>query len=93
MMLSAMPTKPDDDVPELEHFDPEVSGDDEGDELAPPSAEEMAAMLAEDLELVEEVENDGYEKQPRPSIPQPDRARSSPDLPRVKSSSFKRFIT
>jgi hypothetical protein len=89
-MLAAMPTKPED---ELEHFDPEVSGDDEGDELAPPSAEEMAAMLAEDHEFVEEVESDGFQKQPRPSIPQPDRARSSPDLPRVKSSSFKRFIT
>ncbi|MFT3838980.1 MAG: hypothetical protein QM723_18515 [Myxococcaceae bacterium] len=50
------------------------------------------------LELIREVEhavgkvaNSGFDKRP-PELPQADRAASSPDLPKVKSSAFKRVI-
>lgn len=51
------------------------------------------------LELIREVEealakvaNSGFEAQRPAELPQADRARSSPDLPKVKSSAFKRVI-
>jgi hypothetical protein len=74
---------------ELEHFDPAVPPDSEGGELAAPSEAQMAA-LSDDV-TVEEVEHDGFGRRAA-TLPQPDRARSSPDLPRVKSSVFPRLL-
>lgn len=82
--------KPSDDDIELELADPDVC-DDDGDELREPTPEEMALLEAEEDEPVE-LTMSGFEKKPA-ALPQPDRARSSPDLPRVKSNAFKRFIS
>ncbi|MFZ5445070.1 MAG: hypothetical protein ACOZQL_34085 [Myxococcota bacterium] len=61
------------------------------DEL--PADEHFAGEPDDDEPPVEAAEDDGYSGQRPPELPQPDRARSHPDLPRVKSSSFKRFIS
>ena len=43
-------------------------------------------------ELVESVANTGFEPDRPPELPQPDRARSVADLPKVKSSAFRRLL-
>ena len=67
------------ELPADEDFEPE---DDDVDEDADPVT-------------LEEVAADGYAKQGPASLPQPSRARSHPDLPRIKSTSLKvkRFLT
>ncbi|MFO0598031.1 MAG: hypothetical protein U0228_22205 [Myxococcaceae bacterium] len=84
----ALPT--DDEVIELEHADLDIEPDSEGDELEEPTTEEMQA-LSDEPDTLEQVAFDGFERA-RTIIPQPERARSSPDLPKVRASSFKRFI-
>ncbi len=78
-------TDAEDDVVELEWADEDVEPDDAGDELAPAEWPDAAD------EEVEQVSRDGFEGR-RVILPQPERARSNPDLPRVKASAFKRFI-
>lgn len=73
----------------LELADPEVC-DEDGEELREPTAEEMA--LIESAEEGPLAITSGFERT-RAALPQPDRARSAPDLPRVKSNAFKRFIS
>lgn len=60
------------------------------DEAFDPDAEEEAA---DEAVVLDEVVADGFAKKGPAAIPQPGRARSHPDLPRVKSTSFKRFIS
>jgi len=92
----------DDDAVELLTWDAsDGTEEDEEDELE----EELAAdedfepdddseeEESEDALALEEVVADGYAKNGPASIPQPGRAKSHPDLPRVKSTSFKRFIS
>ena len=70
----------------------ELEEDLPADEGFDPEEEEEEA--AEPMTL-EEVAADGYAKQGPASLPQPSRARSHPDLPRIKSTSLKvkRFLT
>lgn len=97
------PKEDDDEVVELEWADESVPNDDEGEELACAEewldidededfsdTDENEEEEREDTE-VEQVTRDGFERR-RVFLPQPERARSSPDLPRVKASAFKRFI-
>lgn len=49
-------------------------------------------LIREVEEAVGKVANSGFEAQRPAELPQADRARSSPDLPKVKSSAFKRVI-
>ena len=91
----------DDDVVELLTWDAsDGTEEDEEDELE----EELAAdedfepeadeeEESEEALALEEVVADGYANKGPASIPQPGRAKSHPDLPRVKSTSFKRFIS
>ncbi|MER2559981.1 MAG: hypothetical protein ABTQ32_04635 [Myxococcaceae bacterium] len=48
------------------------------------------------LQLIREVEDpfgsEKFERKAPPTLPQPDRARSVPNLPKVKSSAFKRIL-
>lgn len=74
-----------DELPADENFDDEAF-DDEDEEFF--DEEEV-----EDGEVVlEEVAADGYTGEKQAELPQPDRARSHPDLPKVKSTAFKRII-
>jgi len=73
----------DDELPADENFEGEEVDFDDGDE---------EAVEGDELVSLEEVDADGYSKDKPAEIPQPDRAKSHPDLPRVKSSAFKRFI-
>lgn len=97
----------DDAVVELLTWDPSDGTDeDEGDEafddeLPADEAFEGAKLDDDDPEwaeaeaiadALEEVDADGFTAGKKPELPQPDRARSHPDLPRVKSSAFKRVI-
>ena len=83
--------KPTEDDIELDLADPDLC-DEDGDELREPTAEEMAAFDAPtEPELELGAIGSGFEARKQP-LPQPDRARSSPDLPRVKAIAFKRFI-
>ena len=97
----------DDAVVELLTWDPSDGTDeDEGDEafddeLPADEAFEGAELDDDDpdwaeaeaiADALEEVDADGYTGQKKAELPQPDRARSHPDLPRVKSSAFKRVI-
>ncbi len=91
----------DDDVVELLTWDAaDGTEEDEEDELEEELAadEEFEPDADEEEEsegalALEEVVADGYAKNGPASIPQPGRAKSHPDLPRVKSTSFKRFIS
>ena len=75
---------------------------DEVDELDDGPVDDGAQLADESeidphiLQLIREVEDPvGYEKFERkapPTLPQPDRARSVPNLPKVKSSAFKRIL-
>ena len=73
---------------DLDEFEEELPADEGFD---PEEEEEEAA----DPMTLEEVAADGYAKQGPASLPQPGRARSHPDLPRIKSTSLKvkRFLT
>ena len=82
-------TDPNDEDIELELADPNLC-DDDGDELRTPTDDEMVLLEPEEEEPL--AVTSGFEKK-KPALPQPDRARSAPDLPRVKSSAFKRFIS
>lgn len=93
---------------ELQHYDAEELLDEDADFEDEVPADEGAyakARSAEDLEEDEtfdeepddeaatgELTSDDYSGERRVELPQPDRARSSPDLPKVKSSAFKRII-
>jgi hypothetical protein len=91
-----MPSKPvpeaDDDVPELLTWEAEIDGDEEEEDFE----EELPAdelMFAEGEGSEEEgSEADDFSGERPAELPQPDRARSHPDLPRVKSTTFKRII-
>ncbi len=92
-------------VVELLTWDPSDGTEDDEDDLDDelPADEAFAgdedldeALGAEPLEeepvTVEEVAADGYTGKKKAALPLDDRARSHPDLPRVKSTAFKRFI-
>lgn len=96
-----------DAVVELLTWDPsDGTEEDEGDEafddeLPADEAFEGAEFDGDDpdwaqaeaiADALEEVDADGYTGQKKAELPQPDRARSHPDLPRVKSSAFKRVL-
>jgi len=83
--------EPKDDVPELIHFDPDVAPDDEGDELRTPTEDELAEF-DDSAETIDEVANDAFDDR-KPQLPQPARAASAPELPRVKASHFLRFLS
>lgn len=90
----------DDEVVELLTWDAsDGTEEDEEDELEDelaadeefePDADEEES---EEALALEEVVADGYANKGPANIPQPGRAKSHPDLPRVKSTSFKRFIS
>jgi hypothetical protein len=91
----------DDEVVELLTWDAsDGTEEDEEDELEEElpadeafEPEEDADEESEDAVALEEVVADGFAKKGPANIPQPGRAKSHPDLPRVKSTSFKRFIS
>lgn len=75
---------------ELVHYDPDDPADEDedfADELpaGDPRVEAQAAAASE-------VDGDGFGGAAPTELPQPDRARSAPDLPKVKSSAFKRLL-
>jgi len=97
----------DDAVVELLTWDPSDGTDeDEGDEAFDdelPADEDFEGAEFDDddpdwaeaeaiAEQLEEVDADGYTGRKKEGLPLPDRAKSHPDLPRVKSSAFKRLI-
>lgn len=83
-----MPTKPseDEEVVELLTWDPDIEGDEEEEEFE----DELPAGEAAGSEEAEE--GDDYAEEKQAELPQPDRAMSHPDLPKVKSNAFKRII-
>lgn len=97
--VARMSAPENDDAVELLTWDAaDGSEEDEVDELE----EELPADEAFDPDdgetdavTLEEVAADGYAKRGPASLPQPSRARSHPDLPRIKATSLKvkRFIT
>ncbi|MGV3621455.1 MAG: hypothetical protein ACO1OB_11595 [Archangium sp.] len=88
-----MPTKPreDEEVVELLTWDPDVDGDEEEEEFEDELPADEAMFSEETGELVEE--GDDYAAKKKAELPQPDRARSHPDLPKVKSNAFKRILS
>ena len=90
--------------PDEEEDDPGATlGDDESEEALPDEVDDGAQPSADPseidpaiLELIREVEDptggEKYERQPRPQLPQPDRARSVPNLPKVRSNAFTRIL-
>lgn len=90
--MTSKPVRDDeDDVPELLTWEAEVDGDEEEEEFEDElPADEM--MFAEEGEESAESESDDFSGERPAELPQPDRARSHADLPRVKSSAFKRII-
>ena len=86
------------DVPELLTWDPS-DGTDEDEAEAEDELPADEAFAGDDSDEVDEVEAsepaeeaDDFSKRRPAALPQPDRARSHPDLPKVKSSSFKRML-
>lgn len=81
-----MPSRPSqaaaDEVVELEHWDAAdgPSEEDDFDDERPAEAEAPVEASA-----------DGYGEQ-QEQLPQPDKGSSMPDLPKVKSSAFKRIL-
>lgn len=89
--LQLLTWDPADGTDEEEDFDDELPAD----ELFAGEDEEFLDdeyAEEEEVEELEEVVADGYTAEKPPEIPQPDRAKSHPTLPRVKSTSFKRII-
>lgn len=84
--------------------DPGVTlGDDEDDDVLPDDVDDGAQPSADTseidpaiLELIREVEDptggEKFERKARPQLPQPDRARSVPNLPKVRSNAFTRIL-
>ena len=68
---------------------------DDVDDGAQPCAEASEIDPAI-LELIREVEDptggERFERKARPQLPQPDRARSVPNLPKVRSNAFTRIL-
>ena len=93
-MTSKPVPESDDDVPELLTWEAEVDGDEEEEEFEDElPADEM--MFAEEEGGEEEEagsEADDFSGERPAELPQPDRARSHADLPKVKSNAFKRII-
>jgi hypothetical protein len=83
-----------DDVPELLTWEAEVDGDEEEEDFEDelPADELMFADGSDETEAAVEEEGDDFASERRAQLPQPDRARSHPDLPRVKSNAFTRII-
>ncbi len=73
---------------EGEDFDDLDADVQEGSAFSDLSEEDQLAILA--FDNPQGVEHFG--KNRPPAIPQPDRARSAPDLPKVKSNAFTRFF-
>lgn len=71
-----------DEVVELEHWDAAdgTSEEDDFDDELPAEAEARV-----------EPDGDGY-GEPQEQLPQPDKGSSMPDLPKVRSSAFKRIL-
>ncbi len=92
-MTARRPTpEPDseEEVVELLHYDPDDSADEEED-----FADELPAgdpSVEGNADSTEEREGDDFGGEAPVTLPQPDRARSAPDLPKVKSSAFKRLL-
>ena len=91
--------------PDEEEDDPGVTlGDDEGEAETLPDEVDDGAQPSADaseidpaiLELIREVEDptggEKFERKARPQLPQPDRARSVPNLPKVRSNAFTRIL-
>lgn len=83
--MTAKPRE-EDEVVELLTWDPDIEGEEEEEEFEDelPAGEAMAAEETE--------EGDDYAAKTQAALPQPDRAMSHPDLPKVKSNAFKRII-
>lgn len=86
--------EPEDDAVELLTWDPSdgTEEDEECDDELPADEDFVGDEEEEAPVELAEVEDDGYAKGRPAELPQPDRARSHPDLPKVKSNSFKRII-
>ncbi len=82
------------EVVELEYWDGEPEPED--DELDETGDEVDFASLDDDGHPVtitlDEVATDDFERRRRAALPQPDKGRSEPNLPKVKSSAFTRFL-
>lgn len=89
--MSVKPREDEEEVVELLTWDPELDGDEEEEEFEDelPADE---AMFAEGADESVTVEGDDFAGKKPAELPQPDRARSHPDLPRVKSTAFKRIL-
>jgi hypothetical protein len=92
--MAAKKSDPPAEVVELEYWDGEPEGED--DELDESGDEVDFAKLDDEgnpvtIEL-EEVADDDFERRRRAMLPQPDKGRSEPNLPKVKSSAFTRFL-
>lgn len=74
----------DDELPADEAFAGDEDFDDEDFEEEEPLEEEPVEL--------EEVAADGYTGKQKAALPLDPRAKSHPDLPRVKSTAFKRII-
>lgn len=82
------------EVVELEHWDGEPEP--EADDLEEPGGEIDFARLDDQGHLtavgIAEVTDDDFERRRKAALPQPDKGRSEPNLPKVKSSAFTRFL-
>lgn len=86
--MSVKPREDEEEVVELLTWDPELDGEEEEEEFE----DELPADEAMFAEGAEQPEGDDFAAKKPAELPQPDRARSHPDLPRVKSTAFKRLI-
>jgi hypothetical protein len=97
MLALVSPKKRDDEeAPELLTWDPsdgtDEDEDDIDDELPADEAFEGDEAVEGDEPEPLAAKSDDFAKDRPASLPQPDRARSHPDLPKVTTSSFKRLI-
>lgn len=89
--------QPEDGEGEGEDFDDELPADEAAFDARFP--DEVVDEDGDDDEVTQagapgpvDVTPDEYELRRRAALPQPDRARSAPDLPKVKASAFKRLL-
>lgn len=98
-MAAKRASEAEEDVPELLTWEDDVDGEEEEEDFEDElPADEMMFAGEEDGEGEQggeesvELEGDDFATKRRAELPQPDRAKSHPDLPRVSSTAFKRII-
>ncbi len=89
--MGVKPREDEEEVVELLTWEPALDGEEEEEEFEDELPADEAMFAEENAEAVTAEGDDFAGKKPA-ELPQPDRALSHPDLPRVKSTAFKRII-